>query len=105
VHLTDTYFVIAHFTTSWSGHDHGVPRRNPFLVAEDHGRLYPEFWAKIAAADRLHRLQPHLFPQSSSATWGCRAAIMRTRRISGADVLSTAGASILAVGYLLRSST
>jgi len=43
------------------------------------GRLYPEFWAKIAAAIVFIGFNLTFFPQFILGYMGCRAAIMRTR--------------------------
>ena len=63
VHVTDTYFVVAHFhyvmvgsvLMAYLGGMH-------FWWAKDSGRMYPEGWGRLAAFDRIHRLQSHILP-------------------------------------------
>ena len=104
VHVHDTYFVVAHFhyimvggaVMAYLGGLH-------FWWPKITGRMYPEGWARVSAAPDLRRLQPHLLPAVHRwATWACRGATTPTRRSSRCcNVMSTAGASILAVGYLM----
>ena len=63
VHVTDTYFVVAHFHYimvggTIMGYLGGLHYWWPKIT----GRLYPEFLAKISAGDHLRRLQPDVLP-------------------------------------------
>ena len=77
VHLTDTYFVIAHFhyvmvggmVMAYLGGIH-------FWFPKITGRMYPEGWAKFAALDRLCGIQPDLFPAIHSGIPGHARAAM-----------------------------
>lgn len=103
VHLTDTYFVVAHFhyimvggmVTAFLGGIH-------FWFPKIFGRLYPEWAGRIAAGFIFFGFNLTFFPQYVLGYLGM------PRRYAGypeefqvLNVMSTAGASILAVGYLL----
>ena len=63
VHVTDTYFVIAHFhyvmvggmVMAFMGGIH-------FWFPKITGRIYPENWGRRSRRDRLHWFQPYLLP-------------------------------------------
>jgi cytochrome c oxidase subunit 1 len=103
VHLTDTYFVIAHFhyimvggtIMAYLGGLH-------FWWPKITGRLYPEFWAKIAAVIVFLGFNLTFFPQFLLGYMGMpRRYHAYPEEFQVLNVLSTAGASILAVGYML----
>jgi cytochrome c oxidase subunit I len=103
VHLTDTYFVIAHFhyimvggaIMAYLGGLH-------FWWPKITGRLYPEFWAKIAAAIIFIGFNLTFFPQFLLGYMGMpRRYHAYAPEFQVLNVMSTAGASILGVGYLL----
>ena len=103
VHLTDTYFVIAHFhyimvggtIMAYLGGLH-------FWWPKITGRLYPEFWAKIAAVIVFLGFNLTFFPQFLLGYMGMpRRYHEYPPEFQVLNVLSTAGASILAVGYML----
>ena len=84
VHVTDTYFIVAHFHYimvggTIMGYLGGLHYWWPKIT----GRLYTELLAKLSAGDHLHRLQPDVLPAvRRSATSACRAAITPIRRSS-----------------------
>jgi cytochrome c oxidase subunit 1 len=103
VHVTDTYFVVAHFHYIMVGGMH-------------HGYLggLHYWWPKITGActrsggRRSRRLVVFIgfnltfFPQFILATSACRGAITSTAdEFQVLNVMSSAGASILGVGYLI----
>jgi cytochrome c oxidase subunit 1 len=103
VHVTDTYFVIAHFhyimvggmVTAYMGGLH-------YWWPKISGRLYPENLGRLAAMTIFLGFNLTFFPQYILGYLGM------PRRYAGyppefhvLNVLSTAGASILAVGYAL----
>jgi cytochrome c oxidase subunit 1 len=103
VHLTDTYFVVAHFhyimvggmVMAYMGGLH-------FWWPKITGRMYSEGWARLAALTIFVGFNLTFFPQYILGYLG----MPRRYHVYPADfqtlnVLSTAGASILAVGYLL----
>jgi cytochrome c oxidase subunit 1 len=102
VHVTDTYFVVAHFhyimvggmVMAFMGGMH-------YWWPKITGRLYPEFLGKMAAIITFIGFNLTSFLNSFSAIWACPGATMLIRRVSGLPCLITAGASILGVGYLL----
>jgi len=103
VHLTDTYFVIAHFhyimvggtLMAYLGGLH-------FWWPKITGRLYPEFFAKIAAALVFVGFNLTFFPQFLLGYMGMpRRYHAYAPEFQVLNVMSTAGASILAAGYLL----
>jgi heme/copper-type cytochrome/quinol oxidase subunit 1 len=83
-------------------HDHGLPRRPALLVAEDHGRMYPEGWAKFAALLVFVGFNLTFFPQFVLGYLGMpRRYHVYPEEFQVLNVLSTAGASMLGIGYLL----
>ncbi len=103
VHVTDTYFVVAHFhyvmvggtIMAYLGGLH-------FWWPKITGRLYNEFWARISAAIVFIGFNLTFFPQFLLGYLGMpRRYHVYVDEFQVLNVLSTAGASILGVGYLL----
>jgi cytochrome c oxidase subunit 1 len=103
VHLTDTYFVIAHFhyimvggmVLAYMGGVH-------FWFPKITGRLYPEVWARLAAAIIFVGFNLTFFPQFILGYLGMpRRYATYASEFQVLNVLSTAGASILGIGYVL----
>jgi cytochrome c oxidase subunit 1 len=103
VHLTDTYFVIAHFhyimvggsVMAYLGGIH-------FWWPKISGRLYPESWARVAALMIFFGFNLTFFPQYLLGYDGMpRRYHAYPPEFQVLNILSSAGASILAAGYLL----
>jgi cytochrome c oxidase subunit 1 len=103
VHLTDTYFVIAHFhyimvggtVMAYLGGLH-------YWWPKISGRLYPEFLARISALFIFAGFNLTFFPQFLLGYLGMpRRYHAYAPEFQVLNVLSTAGASVLAAGYLL----
>ncbi len=103
VHVHDTYFVIAHFhyimvggmVLAFMG---GLHYWWPKIT----GRMYPEFLAKIAAIVTFLGFNLTFFPQFVLGYLGMpRRYHAYPEQFQVYHVFSTAGASILGVGYLL----
>ncbi|HZZ42601.1 MAG TPA: cbb3-type cytochrome c oxidase subunit I [Tepidisphaeraceae bacterium] len=103
VHLTDTYFVVAHFhyimvggmVTAFLGGIH-------FWFPKITGKLYPEWAGRIAAATIFVGFNVTFFPQYILGYLGMpRRYAAYPPEFHFLNVMSTAGASILAVGYIL----
>jgi cytochrome c oxidase subunit 1 len=103
VHLTDTYFVIAHFhfimvggtVMAYLGSIH-------YWWPKITGRLYSDGWGKIAAGIIFLGFTLTFLPQFVLGYVGNAATLPSyPPEFQVLNVLSTAGASILAVGYLL----
>jgi cytochrome c oxidase subunit 1 len=103
VHVTDTYFVIAHFhyimvggtVMAYMGGLH-------FWWPKISGRMYPEAWAKISALIVFLGFNLTFFPQFLLGYMGMpRRYHAYPEEFQVLNVMSTAGASILAVGYLM----
>jgi cytochrome c oxidase subunit 1 len=103
IHVTDTYFVVAHFHYIMVGgmvmaYLGGIHHWWPKIS----GKMYPEGWARLAALVVFIGFNLTFFPQFILGYLG-----MPRRYYAYADefqilnVMSTAGASILAVGYVL----
>ncbi len=103
VHVTDTYFVVAHFhyvmvggmVVAYLGGMH-------FWWPKISGRMYPEGWGKLAALIVFIGFNLTFFPQFILGYMGMpRRYHAYPQEFQILNVLSTAGATILAVGYLL----
>jgi cytochrome c oxidase subunit 1 len=103
VHVHDTYFVVAHFhyimvvgaIMAYMGGLH-------FWWPKITGRMYPEAWAKISALLIFVGFNLTFFPQFLAGYMGMpRRYHAYPPEFQLFNVLSTAGASVLAVGYIL----
>jgi cytochrome c oxidase subunit I len=103
VHLTDTYFVIAHFhyimvggsVMAYFGALH-------FWWPKATGRLYPEIWGRIAAVLIFIGFNLTFFPQFLLGVRGMpRRYHAYPAEFHQLNMFSSAGAVVLALGYLL----
>ena len=103
VHLHDTYFVVAHFhyimvggtVMAYLGGIH-------FWWPKITGRMYPEIWGKLSALLVFVGFNLTFFPQFILGYLGMpRRYHEYPSEFQVFNVLSSAGASILAVGYVL----
>jgi len=103
VHVTDTYFVIAHFHYIMvGGAVMGYLGGMHFWWPKISGRMYPEFWGKLAALIVFIGFNLTFFPQFILGYLGMpRRYWQYPPEFQVLNVLSTAGSTILAVGYLL----
>jgi cytochrome c oxidase subunit 1 len=103
VHVHDTYFVVAHFHFimvggAVMGYLAGIHYWWPKMT----GRMYPEGWAKFAALIIFVGFNLTFLPQFILGYLGMpRRYHMYPAEFQVLNVLSSAGASILAVGYLI----
>jgi cytochrome c oxidase subunit 1 len=103
VHLTDTYFVVAHFHYIMVGgtlmaYLGGLHYWWPKIS----GRLYPEGWARLSALIVFIGFNLTFLPQFIVGYLGMpRRYAMYPPEFQVYNVLSTAGATVLGVGYLL----
>ncbi|MBV9655015.1 MAG: cbb3-type cytochrome c oxidase subunit I, partial [Acetobacteraceae bacterium] len=103
VHLTQTYFVVAHFhyimvgamvSAFFAGLHYWWPKIT--------GRMYPEMWARVAAAMIFFGFNLTFFPQFLLGYHGMpRRYATYAAEFQVLNVLSSAGATILAVAYLM----
>ena len=103
VHLTDTYFVIAHFhyvmvggtIMAYMGGSH-------YWWPKMTGRMYPDGWAKLSAGIIFLGFNLTFFPQFILGYMGMpRRYHAYPDEFQVLHVLSSAGASVLAIGYVL----
>jgi len=103
IHLHDTYFVVAHFHYIMvGGAIMGYLGGIHFWWPKITGRLYPEYLARIAAIVLFVGFNLTFFPQFILGYLGMpRRYHDYPPEYQVLNVMSTAGASILALGYLL----
>jgi cytochrome c oxidase subunit 1 len=103
VHVHDTYFIVAHFhyvmvgsvLMAFLGGLH-------FWWPKISGRMYPEFWGKIGAALIFFGFNLTFFPQFILGYMGMpRRYQVYPPEFQVLNVMSTAGSSILGIGYLI----
>ncbi len=103
VHVHDTYFVIAHFHYIMVGgavmaYLGGIHYWWPKMT----GKMYPEWWGRFAAFTIFLGFNLTFFPQFILGYLGMpRRYHSYPPEFQTLNVMSTAGASILAVGYVL----
>jgi cytochrome c oxidase subunit 1 len=103
IHLTDTYFVVAHFhyimvggtVMAYLGGLH-------FWWPKIAGRMYPETWGRIAAVVIFIGFNLTFFPQYLLGAWGMpRRYHEYAPQFQLLNEFSSFGAAILGLGYLL----
>jgi cytochrome c oxidase subunit I len=103
VHLNGTYFIVAHFhyvmvggaVMAYMGGLH-------FWWPKITGRLYPDLWARIAAAIIFIGFNLTFFPQFVLGYLGMpRRYAIYPSEFQVLNVMSSAGASILGIGYII----
>src|SRR5262249_55156963 len=103
VHVTDTYFVVAHFHYimvggTVSAYFGGLHYWWPKIT----GRLYPERWGRIASVIIFFGFNATFFPQFILGYLGMpRRYYAYPPEWQWLNVLSSLGAVVLAFGYLL----
>jgi cytochrome c oxidase subunit 1 len=103
IHVHDTYFVVSHFHYIMvGGAIMGYLGGLHFWWPKITGRLYPAFWSKISALLIFIGFNLTFFPQFVLGYLGMpRRYHAYPEEFQVLNVLSSAGATVLAVGYLL----
>jgi cytochrome c oxidase subunit 1 len=103
VHLTDTYFVIAHFHyVMVGGAIMGFLGGIHYWWPKMTGKMYPDGWSKISAVIVFLGFNLTFFPQFLLGYMGMpRRYHAYPPEFQVLNVLSSAGASILGIGYLI----
>ncbi|HKA18523.1 MAG TPA: cbb3-type cytochrome c oxidase subunit I [Blastocatellia bacterium] len=103
VHVHDTYFVVAHFHYIMVGGTiMGYLGGLHFWWPKITGRMYPEGWARFAALVIFVGFNLTFFPQFLLGYMGMpRRYYAYPEEFQVLNVMSSAGASILGVGYLI----
>lgn len=103
VHLTDTYFIVGHFHyVMVGGAIMGYLAALHFWWPKMTGRMYPEGWGKLAALLVFVGFNLTFFPQFILGYMGMpRRYHSYPEEWTVLNVLSTAGSSVLGLGYLL----
>jgi cytochrome c oxidase subunit 1 len=103
VHVHDTYFVVAHFHyVMVGGTIMGYLGGLHFWWPKITGRMYPEFWSKISALLVFVGFNLTFFPQFLLGYMGMpRRYHEYPPEFQVLNVLSSAGASVLGLGFLL----
>jgi cytochrome c oxidase subunit 1 len=103
IHVHDTYFVVSHFHYIMvGGAVMGYLGGLHFWWPKITGRLYPAFWSKISALLIFVGFNLTFFPQFVVGYLGMpRRYHAYPEEFQVLNVLSSAGATVLAVGYML----
>jgi cytochrome c oxidase subunit I len=103
IHLHDTYFVIAHFHYIMvGGAVMGYLGGIHFWWPKISGRLYPDRWARVAAVIIFVGFNLTFFPQYVLGYLGMpRRYAVYPPEFQVLNVMSSAGASILGIGYII----
>jgi len=103
VHLTDTYFVVAHFHyVMVGGAIMGYLAGLHFWWPKMTGRMYPVLWSKIAGVIIFLGFNLTFFPQFILGFLGMpRRYHVYPPEFQVYNVLSSAGATVLGLGYLI----
>jgi cytochrome c oxidase subunit 1 len=103
VHVTDTYFIVAHFHYIMvGGAMFGYLGGLHYWWPKISGRMYPDGWGRFSALLIFAGFNLTFFPQFIAGYLGMpRRYHAYPPEFQVFNVLSTAGASILALGYLV----
>jgi len=103
VHLNGTYFIVAHFHYIMvGGAVMGYLGGIHFWWPKITGRMYPDGWARLAAAIIFIGFNLTFFPQFMLGYLGMpRRYAFYPAEFQVLNVMSSAGASILGIGYLI----
>jgi cytochrome c oxidase subunit 1 len=103
VHVHDTYFIVAHFHYIMVGGTvMGYLGGIHFWWPKITGRLYPEWWGRLSAGIIFIGFNLTFFPQFVLGYLGMPRRVHEyVDEFQVLNVMSSAGASILGVGYLI----
>ncbi|MHB8412936.1 MAG: cytochrome c oxidase subunit I [Candidatus Acidiferrales bacterium] len=103
VHLNGTYFIVAHFHYIMvGGAVMGFMGGIHFWWPKITGRLYPDKWARLAALIIFAGFNLTFFPQFMLGYLGMpRRYAVYPAQFQVLNVMSTAGATILGIGYMI----